>query len=44
MVHHAQQPTPAPANATGSVKDGTVITVPYVYRKKVVVTVRLLRL
>ena len=26
-----------PANATGSVKDGTVITVPYVYRKKVVV-------
>ena len=26
-----------PANATGSVKDGTIITVPYVYRKKVVV-------
>ena len=26
-----------PANATGSVKDGQVITVPYVYRKKVVV-------
>ena len=26
-----------PANATGSVQDGTVITVPYVYRKKVVV-------
>ena len=26
-----------PENATGSVKDGAVITVPYVYRKKVVV-------